>query len=227
VRILAVLDEPELLRTDSPFESAEIEEIDPDLYSEISVAVPARDKLAVKAEIAAESVNAPREAVDVEAFDQLSASDDEAAVSEPIVADALNVDETSLDESSLDETSLDETQVGIALDFDDHPGTVTEELATPEDPATEGTASDKILEDDEEVQVVEAPALSRPIFTDDSESDIFDSADSWAQNSSSDKDRYAEELRRATSEEAGDDAIADFLEDKPDRSGGGWFGRRR
>ncbi|MDH4277077.1 MAG: DivIVA domain-containing protein [Acidimicrobiia bacterium] len=201
--IAGVLDDPKRLRSNDGIEPAQLKEFNADNYPPIAVEVVALNELEAEAETSVEAT--------VKAEDTISAADLD------VLAPDLDAD---VDEGV--DLDLDDGLAVQTGDFD--PAEIVETGDVPvqatEDSVDLGAVDDlEIIGGDPQLGV-ETQVIPPPPAPGD--------ADTGPNGDGATGDPFLDELRRVTTEDPeSDDAIADFLDDKQDRGGGGWFGRGR
>ncbi|MDH3303329.1 MAG: DivIVA domain-containing protein [Acidimicrobiia bacterium] len=205
--IAVVLEDPKRLRSNDGIEPAQLKEFNADNYPPIAVEVVALNELEAEAQTSVEAT--------VKAEDTISAAD----------LDVLAPDlEADVDEGV--DLDLDDGLAVQTGDFD--PGEFVNTGDVPADVAEAGVgATDGIVDlDAADVEIIGDPQLG--VDTQVIPPPPAPSAEAEANGDGATGDPFLDELRRVTTEEPeSDDAIADFLDDKQDRGGGGWFGRGR
>ncbi len=198
--ITVVLDDPERLRSKDGIEPADIEEFASADYPPIAVEVVALNELEAEAQMAAEATARPGEVLNAADLEELAAEEAEDE-EEYVYDDDAEVEEYF--EATADPEPEAEAEPVLEQEFyDDHDPQigVDTQVVTPQ--MLEGHS---ILNGDSDTDMPPPPSAS------------------VEQN-----DPYMDELRRTTNEEPRmSDPISDFLDDKQDRGGGGWFGRRK
>lgn len=206
--ITAALDDPQRLRPNDGIEPAELKEFDQEAYPPIAVEVVALNELENEAKMAAETTAPTADLVEAADLDVL-APDPEADMDEGVdvdLDDGIEVQAVNTNDSISvpDETEVETEPTQDAVD--------DEQGQPPEPPGPD----DPQLGVD--TQVVPPPPVPGP----------GQNGQPSDEQSDETGDPFLDELRRATSDDAEtDDAISDFFDNKPDRGGGGWFGRRR
>ncbi len=210
--ITAALDDPQRLRRNNGIEPAELKEFNAGDYPPIAVEVVALNELEDEARVAAETTAPTADVVEAADLDVL-APDPEADMDEGIdldLDDGIAVQAVNTIDSI---PPLDETEMETEAESEADPLTapIDVEQGQPPEPGPD----DPQLGVD--TQVVPPPPVPGAGQNGQPGDETEESGDP-----------FLEELRRATSEDADtDDAISDFFDNKPDRGGGGWFGRRR
>ncbi len=205
--ISEVLEDPKRLRANDGIEPAQLKEFNADNYPPIAVEVVALNELEAEAQTSAEATEKAEDPISAADLDVL-APDLEADVDEGV--------EVDLDDGLAVQTG--EFERSEVLEAGDGSGDdTTQEVAEPLDLTAEGeveTIGDPQLGVDTQV-IPPPPAPSAE-------------AEAGANGDGAIGDPFLDELRRVTTEDPeSDDAISDFLDDKQDRGGGGWFGRGR
>jgi len=199
--ISVVLEDPKRLRSNDLIEPAQLKEFNADNYPPIAVEVVALNELEAEAESSAEET--------ARTDDTISAADLDVLAPDP----TIDVDE------------------GVDVDLDDGLAVQTDtgELDAEEVAEVIGELDIDVTADnsDGDPQIgVDTQVVPPPPAPEDDES-VSANGDTGGEEGAT-GDPFLDELRRVTSEDPGeDDAIADFLDDKQDRGGGGWFGRRK
>jgi cell division septum initiation protein DivIVA len=216
--VTAALDDPERLRANDGLAPADIDDFDEENYPPIAVEVVALSELEAEAQMAAEATARPGEVLDAAELDELAPE----TLDSSVEADDLERFEAELEELAEGTDSLNgsesepddavDVEVDVDADLDE-----VEQLA--EFTETGDYVSILDPEVNTDTQVV-PPFDQQGAILDDVEDDDDEEAKVGG-------DPFLNELRRVTNEEPQDDAIANFLDDKQDRSGGGWFGRRK
>jgi cell division septum initiation protein DivIVA len=195
--ITAALDDPERLRSKDGIEPADIEEFEADDYPPIAVEVVALNDLEAEAQMAAEATARPGEVLDAAELEELAP--------EPELED---------DDYELE---AEVEQVDEVIDLDGEVAVEEFEVEDPQLGVQTQTVSPQML----------AEAQQQPILNNGG--GHLDDATAPPPPMGDDQgDPFLDELRRVTTEDPQNgDAISDFLDDKQERGGGGWFGRRK
>ncbi|MGH1491965.1 MAG: DivIVA domain-containing protein [Acidimicrobiales bacterium] len=152
---------------------------------------------------------------DLEAEAQMAA---EATARPGEVLNAADLQELEIDEEEIEAEAEDEEEYV----YDEH-----DEAETYSEPAPEP----EYIDDDPQIGVETQTVM--PHMLQDGRSILNGDGDETEvppppPGANDQPDTFMDDLRRATSEDPqGGDAIGDFLDDKQDRNGGGWFGRRK
>ncbi len=205
--ISVVLEDPKRLRSSDGIEPAQLKEFNADNYPPIAVEVVALNELEAEAHTSVEATE--------KAEDTISAADLDVLAPDP------NVD--------VDEGIDHDLGDGLAVqtgDFD--PAEIVDSGDVPAD--DDGEPTDGMVDVDaaEDVDVIGDPQLGVDTQVIPPPPAPSGEAEAAANGDGVTGDPFLDELRRVTTEDPeSDDAIADFLDDKQDRGGGGWFGRGR
>lgn len=204
--IATALDDPHRLRRNGGIEPAELKEFDAENYPPIAVEVVALSELENEAKMAAEATAPTADVVEAADLDVL-APDPEADIDDGVdvdLDDGIEVQAVNTNDSipSPEDTEV-EPEAEEAVDAE-HSG-----------PPEPGPDDPQLGVD---TQVIPPPPVPGTGQNGQPSDEPLDDTG----------DPFLDELRRATSDDAEtDDAISDFFDNKTDRGGGGWFGRRR
>ncbi len=209
--ISIVLEDPQRLRSNDGIEPAELKEFNADNYPPIAVEVVALNELEAEAQTSAEATVKPEDPISAADLDVL-APDAEVDVDEGVeldLDDGLAVQTGDLDPAEIAQTSeLPQIQPEGA---DEAPASIVDLDAVDDKVEVIGDPQLGV-----ETQVVPPPPVPSA------------EAEPVSNGDGATGDPFLDELRRVTTEDPeSDDAISDFLDDKQDRGGGGWFGRGR
>ena len=164
--------------------------------------------------------NYPPIAVEVVALNELEA---EAAAAVEATADT----EDTISAADLDVLAPDmgaDVDEGVDIDLSDGVAVSADESVEVIDIVDEEPEDDPQL--GVETQVVVPPPAPEAEAVEGGGLELM--ADVATEEAGETGDPFLDELRRVTNEDPGEeDAISDFLDDKQDRGGGGWFGRRK
>ncbi len=201
--VASVLEDPKRLRSNDGIEPAQLKEFNADNYPPIAVEVVALNELEAEANTSAEAT--------VKVEDPISAADLDVLAPDPSADVDEGVDVDLDDGLAVQTGDFDPADVAETADVPESDQTVTLEVSDGED--TDMTGDPQLGVETQVIPPPPAPA---------------DEADAATNGDGVTGDPFLDELRRVTTEEpTSDDAISDFLDDKQDRGGGGWFGRGR
>jgi len=226
--ISKVLDDPDALKSSVDFEVAEIEDFRSEDYPPIAVEVVALNELEAEAAMAAEAVSQPGEVLDAADLDELVESQQlspNGSAETPLPENVLpeNVmSENPIPVNAPPINPLPESDLVAANDLD-HDSVAF--VATSDLPLTDGFIDDPEVGVD--TQVVPPPPI--PANLEEYDQGSFGETTQHAVNGvPTNNDPFLSELKRVTNEEPGNgDAVDNFLEDRREERGGGWFGRRK
>ena len=195
--ITAVLDDPQRLRAQDGIEPADIEDFEADDYPPIAVEVVALNDLEAEAQLATEAAAHPGEVVDAAELEELAPEQDED-------------EEYDIEEPESEEViDLREEEV-VDVEFDEDPQVGVQTQTVSAETMAEFQQKPSLFSSDETVPPPPPPPPGPPTAN------------------GQQGDPFLDELRRVTTEDPENgDAISDFLDDKQERGGGGWFGRRK
>ena len=215
--ISTVLEDPTRLRNNDGLEPAQLKEFHADNYPPIAVEVVALSELEEQARTSAEATANVDETISAADLDVL-APDPTADVDEGVdlhLDDGLAVQTGEIEVGEVTE----ESPVADGEVPDAPPEQIVEAADVAE--AVEVAESANGSGDPQlgvETQVIPPP----PVPAEDETVVLGEEGDGVT------GDPFLDELRRVTTEDPNpDDAISEFFEEKQDRGGGGWFGRRR
>ena len=206
--VASVLEDPKRLRANDGIEPAQLKEFDADNYPPVAVEVVALNELEAEAQTSAEATVKAEDPIDAADLDVL-APDLEADVDEGVDVD--------LDDGLAVQTGdFDPAEVAATGEVPEHfPDDIVDDLGSMEGGDVEMMSDPQL---GVETQVIPPPQATSV----DAEAEAATNGDAAT------GDPFLDELRRVTTEDPdSDDAISDFLDDKQDRGGGGWFGRGR
>jgi cell division septum initiation protein DivIVA len=207
--ITVVLEDPTRLRNNEGIEPAELREFNPDTYPPVAVEVVALNELEVEARTSAEAT--------AKANDTISAADLDVLAPDPD-ADVDEGVELLLDDGLAVQTGdIDPAEIAVNGDGEVRERSEMVDLADGSGDEGNGDGDPQLGVDTQVIPPPPAPEEDAAVLAGGDDTREVDTGDP-----------FLDELRRVTTEDPNqDDAISEFFEEKQDRGGGGWFGRRR